>query len=169
MFPRQLSQAVLSIQHLFTLGFEPQNIQLVGDSPDGSLIHQVFSHILNPFEGVPKLRLTSPLGGAYMRPLTRLGDGKGSLLHTNIGRGDVIDTSIGTYWRPNVLAITKPSAYSSDTSVKYIYIKTGETNLKFIRSQRLDALEIWHCNRSRALLKYDLKGSESSLRVIVFS
>ena len=111
MFPVQLRQAVLSIQHLFTLGFEPQNIQLVGDSAGGALIHQILSHILHPLEGVPKLTLTSPFGGAYMMsPWTRLVEGKGSLLHTNIGRGDVIDVSIGTYWGPNVLAGAKPSA-----------------------------------------------------------
>ena len=111
MFPVQLRQAVLSIQHLFTLGFEPQNIQLVGDSAGGALIHQVLSHILHPLEDVPKLTLTSPFGGAYMMsPWTRLVDGKGSLLRTNLGRGDVIDASIGTYWGPNVLAGAKPSA-----------------------------------------------------------
>ena len=45
-----------------------------------------------------------------MSPWTRLVDGEGSLLHTNKGRGDVIDSSIGTYWGPNVLAGAKPSA-----------------------------------------------------------
>ena len=110
MFPVQLRQAVLSIQHLFTLGFEPQNIQLVGDSAGGALIHQVLSHILYPFEGIPKLTLTSPFGGVYMMsPWTRLVDGKGSLLHANEGRGDVIDPSIGTYWGPNVLVGAKSS------------------------------------------------------------
>ena len=59
----------------------------------------------------------SPRRGIH-EPLTQLVDGEGPLLHTNIGRGDVIDTSIGTYWRPNVLAIAKPSAFSSDTLVK---------------------------------------------------
>jgi len=131
MFPVQLRQAVLAIQHLFTLGFEPENIQLVGDSAGAALIHQVFSHILHPVEGVPKLSLTSPLGGAYMMsPWTRLVVGKGSLHRTMgeptpytmllrlivwaesllDGEDDVIDASIGTYWGSKVLAGAKPSA-----------------------------------------------------------
>ena len=44
-----------------------------------------------------------------MSPWTRLVDGKGSLLHANEGRGDVIDPSIGTYWGPNVLVGAKSS------------------------------------------------------------
>ena len=45
-----------------------------------------------------------------MSPWTRLVDGEGSLLHTNSGRGDIIDASIGTYWGPNVLSGADPSA-----------------------------------------------------------
>ena len=113
MFPAQLRQAVLSIQHLFSLGFEPENIQLVGDSAGGALIHQVLSHILHPAEGVPKLTLTSPLEGAYMMsPWTRLVDGHGSLLHTNDGRGDVLAALISTYLGSKVLAGAKPSPLS---------------------------------------------------------
>ena len=85
-FPVQLKQAILSIQRLLTLGFEPKNIQLVGDSARGTLIHQVFSHILHPVEGVPKLTLASPLGGAYMMsPWTRLVDGEGPFFTPTMG------------------------------------------------------------------------------------
>jgi acetyl esterase/lipase len=111
MFPVQLKQAVLSIQRLLTLGYEPNNIHLVGDSAGGALIHQVLSHILHPVEDVPKLTLTSPLGGVYMMsPWTRLVHGKGSRLHINDGRGDVIVSSTGTYWGSKVLDGAKPSA-----------------------------------------------------------
>jgi len=111
MFPVQLRQAVLSIRHLFALGFKPENIQLAGDSAGGALIHQVLSHMLHPVEGVPKLTLTSPFGGVYlMSPWSRLVDGKGSLLHTNDGRGDVIDASVCMYWGSKVLKGVKPSA-----------------------------------------------------------
>ena len=131
MFPVQLRQAVLSIQHLFTLGFEPENIQLVGDSAGAALIHQVFSHILHPLEGVPKLMLTSPLGGAYMMsPWTRLVGWTVSLRTTMgeptpytmllrlivwvesllDGKDDVIDASISTYWGSKVLDGAKPCA-----------------------------------------------------------
>ena len=148
MFPAQLRQAVLSIQHLFTLGFEPENIQLVGDSAGGALIHQVLSHILHPVEGVPKLTLTSPLGGAYMMsPWTRLVDGEGSLLHSNDGRGDVMTASIGTYLGSKVLAGAKPftvpylEAASApkdwlqgvDTCVRRLLISAGD--LEFLRDE----------------------------------
>ena len=148
MFPVQLRQAVLSIQHLFTLGFEPENIQLVGDSAGGALIHQVLSHILHPVEGVPKLTLTSPLGGAYMMsPWTRLVDGKGSLLHTNDGRGDVMTPSSSTYFGSKVLAGAKPSAVpyleaasapkdwleGVDKCLRRVLISAGE--LEFLRDE----------------------------------
>ena len=148
MFPVQLRQAVLSIQHLFTLGFEPENIQLVGDSAGGALIHQVLSHILHPAEGVPKLTLTSPLGGAYMMsPWTRLVDGKGSLLHTNDGRGDVMTPSSSTYFGSKVLAGAKPSAVpyleaasapkdwleGVDKCLRRVLISAGE--LEFLRDE----------------------------------
>jgi len=148
MFPVQLQQAILSIQYLLTLGFEPKNIQLVGDSAGGTLIHQVFSHILKPVEGVPELRLASPLGGAYMMsPWTRLVDGGGSLLHTNDGKGDMIYASTGTYWGPKVLKGAKPSAIpyleaasapknwlqGVDTCVKRVLISAGD--LEYVRDE----------------------------------
>jgi len=111
MFPVQLKQAILSIQHLLALGFKPENIQLVGDSAGGILIHQVFSHILHPVDGVPKLTLASPFAGAYMMsPWARLIDGEGSLLHANDKRGDMIEAATGIYWGSKVLDEAKPSA-----------------------------------------------------------
>jgi len=111
MFPVQLKQAVLSIQRLITLGYEPNNILLVGDSAGGALIHQVLSHLLHPVEDVPKLTLSSPLGGVYMMsPWTRLVRGEGSRLHLNDRKGDVVVSSTGTYWGSKVLHGAKPSA-----------------------------------------------------------
>ncbi|KIM41786.1 hypothetical protein M413DRAFT_445012 [Hebeloma cylindrosporum] len=148
MFPVQLRQAVLSIQHLFTLGFKPGNIQLVGDSAGGALIHQVLSHILHPVEGVPKLALTSPFGGAYMMsPWTRLVDGEGSLLHANDGRGDVVTASIGKYWGSKVLDGMQPPAIpyldaasapadwlrGVDKCVRRVLISAGD--LEFLRDE----------------------------------
>ena len=144
MFPVQLKQAVLSIQHLLALGFEPKNIQLVGDSAGGALVHQVLSHILHPVEGIPKLTLTSPLGGVYMMsPWTRLVAGKGSRLHLKDGKGDVIVSSTGTYWGSKVLDGAKPSAIpyleaasaptdwlqGVDKCVKRVLISAGDLEL----------------------------------------
>ena len=108
MFPVQLKQAVLSIQRLLTLGFEPKNIYLVGESAGAALIHQVLSHLLHPVEGLPELTLTTPLGGVYMMsPWTQLG--KGSRFQINDGK-DVIPSSTGVYWGSKVLDGAKPSA-----------------------------------------------------------
>jgi len=96
MFPVELKQVILSIQHLLTLGFKSTSNQL--DSAGGTLVHQVFSYILHPVEGVPKLTLVSPFAGAYMMALwARLIDGKGSLLLANDRRGDMIEAATGIY------------------------------------------------------------------------
>ncbi len=57
------------------LGSSLKTFVLTGDSAGGLLIHQVFSHMLHPVEGVPVLNLETPFAGAYMMsPWTRLRD-----------------------------------------------------------------------------------------------
>ncbi|KIM41818.1 hypothetical protein M413DRAFT_445033 [Hebeloma cylindrosporum] len=151
MFPVQLRQAVLSIQYLLTLGFEPKNIHLVGDSAGGALLHQLISHILHPMEGIPKLTLTSPFGAVYMMsPWTRMAEGKGSHLHVNDGKGDVIVKSTGTYWGAKVLHGATPYAIpyleaasapedwlqGIDKCVKRVLITAGD--LEILRDDILD-------------------------------
>ncbi|KDR74063.1 hypothetical protein GALMADRAFT_71239 [Galerina marginata CBS 339.88] len=96
-FPTQLKQAVLAIQHLIVSGAAPENIQLTGDSAGGLIIHQIFSHILHPVDGVPKLKLSAPLGGAYMMApwATTVDD---EVYHTNDNAGDVVTASVLLYW-----------------------------------------------------------------------
>ncbi|KAH9476881.1 Putative steryl acetyl hydrolase mug81 [Psilocybe cubensis] len=97
MFPTQLKQAVLAIQHLISTGIKPENIQLAGDSAGGVLIHEVLSHMLHPVPDVPSLVLSAPLGGAYlMSPACSLKDSP--LLRSNQGRGDIITTPTVIYW-----------------------------------------------------------------------
>ncbi|KAF8961656.1 Alpha/Beta hydrolase protein [Flammula alnicola] len=97
-FPTQLNQTILAIQHLLDSGVKPENLQLVGDSAGGALIHGVFSHILHPLEGIPKLQLSSPLGGAYyLSTWSKLVD-KDGCLHTNEGRGDFLNGNTCGYW-----------------------------------------------------------------------
>ncbi|KIM41819.1 hypothetical protein M413DRAFT_445034 [Hebeloma cylindrosporum] len=144
MFPVQLMQAVLSIQRLLTLGYEPKNIHLVGDSAGGALLHQLISHILHPVERIPKLTLTSPLGSVYMMsPWTRMAERKGSHLHADEGEGDVIVRSTGTYWGAKVLHGASPSAIpyleaasapedwlqGIDKCVKRVLITAGELEI----------------------------------------
>lgn len=76
----------------------PQNIHLVGDSAGGALIHGILSNMLHPLEGLPKLHLSSPLGGAFMMsPWTRMVD-KDGCLYTNNGKGDFLDAQSIIKW-----------------------------------------------------------------------
>ncbi|KAF9481608.1 alpha/beta-hydrolase [Pholiota conissans] len=113
MFPTQLKQTVLAIQHIVGSGVKPENIQLVGDSAGGVLIHEVISHILHPVEGVPELSLSSPFGGAYMMsPWVRLRDTPAKVLETDReGRGDFLTRRAGMYWANKVLDGVPESAY----------------------------------------------------------
>ncbi|KIK58287.1 hypothetical protein GYMLUDRAFT_75037 [Collybiopsis luxurians FD-317 M1] len=67
-FPTQLRQATRAIEYLHSIGCEPSNIQLVGDSAGGNLVSQVLSHILHPLPSIPPLNLPSStrFRGAYM-------------------------------------------------------------------------------------------------------
>jgi len=102
-YPVQLRQTLIAIQHFLDSGIKPENILLAGDSAGGILIHGVLSHLLHPLEGMPKLTLTSPLGGAYMLSLwAKLIDKSGSL-HANDGNGDFLDGRSLNYWGQKVL------------------------------------------------------------------
>ncbi|KAF9555673.1 alpha/beta-hydrolase [Agrocybe pediades] len=102
-YPTQLKQTILAIQHILDSGVKPENIQLVGDSAGGVLIHGVLSHLLHPLEGLPKLELSSPLGGGYMLSIwAKMVDERGSL-YTNDGNGDFLDGRSLNYWGRKVL------------------------------------------------------------------
>ncbi|KIM41817.1 hypothetical protein M413DRAFT_445032 [Hebeloma cylindrosporum] len=142
MFPIQLKQTVLAIQHLIDSGAKPQNIQLVGDSVGGTMIHQVLSHILHPVEGVPILKLSGPLGGGYMMsPWTRMLDTPDNCLITDReGKGDFLTRRVGLYWANKVIDGVPESAYpylnantaptgwldGVDKHIKRILITAGE-------------------------------------------
>ncbi|KAF8968820.1 Alpha/Beta hydrolase protein [Flammula alnicola] len=104
-FPTQLKQTVFAIQHIVNSGVKPENIQLVGDSAGGIMIHMVLSHMLHPVQGVPKLALSSPLGGGYMMsPWVRMLDTEDQCLKTDReGRGDFLTRHTGLYWAGKVL------------------------------------------------------------------
>ncbi|KAG6827222.1 hypothetical protein H0H92_012743 [Tricholoma furcatifolium] len=96
-FPTQLKQAVLAVQHLLSLGVQPQNIQLTGDSAGGNLVLQVLSHILHPVPNVPLLNITTPLAGAFiLSPWVDLTSAVGSMV-TNAD-SDCIGKEGLTYW-----------------------------------------------------------------------
>ena len=131
-----MKQAILSIQHLIKLGAKSENIQIVGDSAGGTLIHEVLSHILHPMAGVPELTLSTPLGGVYMMsPWVRLVD-----VYGNDNKGDVITSDLINHWgaevfrhAPTVAAPylepnSSPTIWLSgvDRCVKRVLISAGE-------------------------------------------
>ncbi|KAF8154249.1 Alpha/Beta hydrolase protein [Crassisporium funariophilum] len=102
-FPTQLRQAVRAIQYLMDSGVKPENMQIVGDSAGGTLIHEVFSHMLHPVDTVPQLSLCCPFAGAlFVSPWVRLVD-KDGCLHTNDNNGDFLTGKSLNYWGSKVL------------------------------------------------------------------
>jgi acetyl esterase/lipase len=102
-FPIQLKQGILAIQNLIKMGVKPENIQILGDSAGGALIHQTFSHFLHPVSGVPELSLSAPLGGVYMMsPWVRLVDKDRQYLYSNDNNGDLLTGNQINYWGSEV-------------------------------------------------------------------
>jgi len=102
-FPIQLKQGILAIQHLIEMGVKPENIQILGDSAGGTLIHEIFSHFLHPVEGVPELSLSVPLSGVYMMsPWVRLVDKEKKYLYSNDNK-DMVTGDRMNYWGSEVL------------------------------------------------------------------
>jgi len=101
-YPTQLKQAVLAVQYLFSIGVEPCNIQIMGDSAGGNLILQLLSHILHPIPDLPILNLPTPFRSVYlMSPGLSFTSKSGSML-TN-GDSDVLDVECLSYWGQLVL------------------------------------------------------------------
>ncbi|EKM76170.1 hypothetical protein AGABI1DRAFT_102467 [Agaricus bisporus var. burnettii JB137-S8] len=103
-FPTQLKQAVAAINHLMSLGVDPQDIQLAGDSAGANLILQVLAHLLHPleYENVPPLSLPSPLKGACLiSPWVDLSDIHGTLSSGN--STDMLTAGIIRDWGSQVL------------------------------------------------------------------
>ena len=137
-FPTQLKQAVVAIEHLISIGVQPQNIQITGDSAGANLALQVISHMLHPLKGVRPLNLPSPIRGVYlMSPWVSLrGTGASMTLNDN---SDIIGPQCINVWATQVLegvsdsqlpyleANSAPDSWfkSVDTVVERILITAG--------------------------------------------
>ncbi|PPQ95826.1 hypothetical protein CVT26_015935 [Gymnopilus dilepis] len=102
-FPTQLKQSIVAIQHLLDSGVKPENIQLVGDSAGGVLIHAILMHMQHPLEGIPRLELSAPLGGGFMLSLWAKLLDKDRCLYTNDGNGDFLNGRTLHYWGSKVM------------------------------------------------------------------
>jgi acetyl esterase/lipase len=112
-----LKQGILAIQHLIKMGVKPENIQIVGDSAGGTLIHEILSHFLHPVAGVPELSLSAPLGGIYMMsPWVRLIDKERKYLYSNDYKGDVLTGSVYNYLGSKVFRDVAPK----ETALPYL-------------------------------------------------
>ena len=131
----------MAIQHLINIGVKPENIQIVGDSAGGTLIHETLSHFLHPVAGVPELSLSAPLGGVYMMsPWVRLVDKDRQYLYNNDNKGDIVTSKTLNYWGLEVLRDAPKEAIpylepnsgppkwlnGIDRCVKRVFISAGE-------------------------------------------
>jgi len=67
--PTPLQQAVAGLHHILSLGVNPEDIQLIGDSAGGNLVLQLLLHGAHPVQGNNILPLDlsgRKLGGAYL-------------------------------------------------------------------------------------------------------
>jgi len=85
-----------------SIGVQPQNIQIVGDSAGANLALQLISHILHPLSGVRPLVLPSPIRGVYlMSPWVLLTGAEGSM--TSNDGNDIIGPKCINMWGHQVL------------------------------------------------------------------
>ncbi|KAF8626654.1 hypothetical protein AX15_004745 [Amanita polypyramis BW_CC] len=141
-FPVQLKQTVLALQHLLDLGVHPQDIQLGGDSAGANLIFQLLSHMLHPVDNVPTVKLDTPLRGACLISPWILMDG----IHeypSFKNEHDIINGGVARYWgrllsegspekyTPYIQALRAPDAWFEgiDHIVDRLLITTGDIDL----------------------------------------
>ncbi|TFK26922.1 alpha/beta hydrolase fold protein [Coprinopsis marcescibilis] len=66
-FPTQLRQISVAVDHLLATGLDPSNLQLIGDSAGGNLLVQFLSHLAHPIENIgPITPFKSPLAGVCL-------------------------------------------------------------------------------------------------------
>ncbi|KXN92873.1 hypothetical protein AN958_07082, partial [Leucoagaricus sp. SymC.cos] len=138
-FPTQLLQAASGLSHLLSLGIKSEDIHLAGESAGGGLVLQLLSHLLHPYEGVPRVSLSEPLGGGFlMSPWVCLTTETASFVSNS--NGDVLPESSWAYLtsdilqklpevgRPYVETLKAPSAWWDGINkiAKKITVYTGE-------------------------------------------
>lgn len=102
-FPTQVTQAAAAIEYLLTMGVQPKDIQIVGDSAGANLALALLSHAIHPLDGVARFTLPSPIGGFYaMSPWVSLTGDTGS--HSTNDGNDIMSAKTFAYTGRKVLA-----------------------------------------------------------------
>ena len=111
-YPRQLQQGVELLRYLTTtLGKDPSNIILAGDSAGGNLALAVLSHISHPHEAVPVLELSEPLRGVLLLSPWVSPDTRSSSFTMNILKDNLVPSVIDR-WADAFMGHTLPDNYN---------------------------------------------------------
>ncbi|KAH6894652.1 Alpha/Beta hydrolase protein [Thelonectria olida] len=65
-YPVQLRQAAAGLAHLLSLGIQPQDLIIGGDSAGANLAAQLLCHFVQPQPTIWHTELSSPLGGCFL-------------------------------------------------------------------------------------------------------
>lgn len=111
-YPRQLTQAVELFRYaVSTLGKDPSNIMLLGDSSGANMVLGVLSHLMHPHPEIEKLELSAPLrGGMVSSPVCVLNTGN-ERFRTQEGQDPASAATI-QIWINNILGSRIPDAYN---------------------------------------------------------
>ncbi|KAJ6787851.1 hypothetical protein PWT90_08347 [Aphanocladium album] len=91
--PMPLRQTVAAYEEIRAQGFLPRDIVIGGDSAGGNLTMQFLGHALHAQPGVPDVKLTEPLGGAFLVS-PYLGRADTGPSFTRFGNNDMVSRDI---------------------------------------------------------------------------
>lgn len=101
-FPAQLQQAAAGLSQVLGAGFPPGDVIIGGDSAGGNLTAQVLCHLVRPIPGVPEVKISGPLGGAFLVSPWLTGRVDDASFVENDG-ADMINTDIAVKARDELL------------------------------------------------------------------
>ncbi|KAL9118472.1 MAG: hypothetical protein Q9187_004983, partial [Circinaria calcarea] len=111
-YPQQLHQGVELLRFVTTtLGTDPRDIVLAGDSAGGNLALGVLSHISHPHESIPHLELSRPLRGVLLLSPWASFDTTFASYATN-RRKDLVLSSTLKRWADAFMGTAPPDNYN---------------------------------------------------------
>lgn len=111
-YPQQLHQGVELLRYVTaTLGKDPYDIVLAGDSAGGHLALGVLSHISHPHESIPPLELPRPLRGVLLLSPWVSFDMTFASYATNRHK-DILGPSVLERWADSFMGSAPPDNYN---------------------------------------------------------